>query len=90
MSSWAILFVECDECKDKVELEMTELFQYSGKSWDTRNINRKLEQMGWDVNEQSDYHLCDICIAERELEEEEEAKNLLDDFDGGEDESEDN
>jgi hypothetical protein len=93
MSSWAVLNIKCDECDYKEEMEMTELFQYSGRSWDTRNVNKELEKYGWEWNEKTDHHICEVCVDKRDLyedEEAEEAENTLADLYEGDDESKDN
>ena len=60
----ATVKVWCDgkECKECEEIELTALARYG--SWDERNVNRELEDMGWYVDEENDIYYCPDCADE--------------------------
>jgi len=56
MISEGYVRVSCDDCGDDEEILMTSL---AGGGYDTRNVDGRLKQCGWQVDD--DQHFCPNC-----------------------------
>ncbi len=52
----AVVFCNAKDCRERIEVTLTETVTGSGNSWDDRNVNDELFEEGWSVS--GDEHFC--------------------------------
>lgn len=62
-----LILVECDVCGETYEYSMTR----TGRGWDDRGMERRLEEEGWTVEQEGLHTVCPECVQKEEEEEEE-------------------